>query len=50
MKERFIMAYRWAFGCSRKEANAAYLNADDERRRLIIETFEGNARKSFMDD
>lgn len=50
MKNRFIVAYTWAFGCSKAEAMKAYKKADSERINLIVVAFEKNAAKSFNDD
>lgn len=50
MKERFISAYMWMYGCSRKEACRAFSKADTVRRELIVSAFENNSKKSFYED
>ena len=50
MKEKFITAYTWAFGCTRADAAKAWRRADAERKNLIIASFEENAKRSFNDD
>lgn len=50
MKERFITAYKWSYGATRKEALEVYRKATPEYINAIIDGFELNAKKSFYDD
>lgn len=50
MKSRFITAYIWWCGCTRKDAVKAYKKATPEFVNLIITAFESNAINTFMCD
>lgn len=50
LKQRFITAYQWNWGCSKKEAEKAWAKMDDEGRKLTIQIFEENAKRVFNDD
>lgn len=49
-KQRFINAYIWLFGTTKKEASKAYKTASTEYIHQIIETFENNAKRAFITD
>lgn len=47
MKARFITAYQFLCGSTRREAEAAWRRSDDMSRNLTIAIFEGNAAATF---
>lgn len=50
MKARFIRAYQWLFGTTKKEAARVYREAPETYIRGVIESFENNAICTFFED
>ncbi len=51
-KEKFIPAYMWMFGVSKKQANIIWKAVKTRTKYVdaIITTWEDNARKEFYND
>lgn len=50
LKKRFLFAYSWIFGTTKKEAERVYRTADDDYIKSIIHSFEHNAAITFYED
>jgi hypothetical protein len=50
MKKRFITAYTWLFGTTKKEAERVYKIAPQSYILGVIESFETNAIRAFFED
>lgn len=50
MKQRVVAAIIWSYGMTKKEAERYYKSISEERRKLILEGFENNAKKCFEED
>ena len=49
LKKRFLFAYAWMFGTTKKEAEHVYRTADDGYIKSIIDSFEHNAAITFYE-
>lgn len=50
MKEKFVEAYKWLFGGTKKAATIAYKNNTKEYILAIIATYYSETKKSFYKD
>lgn len=50
MKKKFIDAYVWAYGGSKKKAAKIYKKAPEIFVRAVVRNFEDNAKKAFFYD
>jgi hypothetical protein len=50
LKKRFLFAYSWMFGTTKKEAEHVYRTADDDYITSVIDSFEHNAAITFYED
>lgn len=54
LKSRFVTAYTWMYGSSKKQAESAYRRAmeiaDYGYVKEIVDCFENNAKRSFYED
>lgn len=48
--EKFIDAYRWMYGGTKKNAREIYRKADPDYIALIIKAYEQQNRMAFYDD
>ena len=49
-KQKFITAYSWLLGFTKREAEETYKTADEEYINVIIDVFERNAKLSFYNN
>ena len=49
-KKEVIEAIMWAYGCTRKQAEEWYKGYGEERKKLIVDGYKQNAKKSFLTD
>lgn len=53
-KNKFVEAYTWMYGSTKKKAESVYRRAmeiaDYNYVREVIACFDGNAKKNFLDD
>lgn len=50
LKKRFLFAYSWIFGTTKKEAERVYHTVDDDYIKSVIDSFEHNAAITFYED
>lgn len=50
LKKRFLFAYSWIFGTTKKEAERVFRTADDDYIKSIIYSFKHNAAITFYED
>ena len=50
MKKRFIDAYIYCYGGTRKQAENVYKNAGSEYIKAVIASYEIDAKKAFFND
>lgn len=50
LKKRFLFAYSWIFGTTKKEAERVYRTADYGYIKSVIDSFEHNAAITFYED
>lgn len=50
MKDKYIQAYCYLFGATKKEAIKSYKVADMEYIKEIIKAFDSNSKKAFYND
>lgn len=49
-KAKFINAYAWAYGTTKKEAEKVYKTASKEYIEMIINGFKENAKRGLYND
>ena len=47
---KFVDAYIWMWGGTKKNAKDVYKSADDNYKRLIVRCYEAQSRLMFWDD